>query len=261
MEWNAKLYQDNHNFVTEYGKSLLEYIPDDKKQVVLDLGCGTGILTYELMQKVNLVIGIDSSEAMIQKSKETYPQIEFHVMDAYELIWHNYFDIVFSNAVFHWITNQKSLLESVCRALKTDGKLICEFGAHGNVAKIRGSFHNVLKKYGYDDTYPFYLPETHEYRELLESTGFYVELIVDYDRPTVLKDGKDGLRNWLKQFFSYDLLHFTVTQQIEIFKEIEDSLCSDLWDGEHWTADYRRIKVVALKNNGVTRRTDKAKSY
>jgi trans-aconitate methyltransferase len=248
MKWNAELYQNNHGFVAEYGKGLLEYVPCGRAgQTILDLGCGTGELTYELSKKSDAVIGIDGSESMIQKAGAMYPQIEFYVMDACKLIWQDYFDVVFSNAVFHWIPDQASLLKSICRALKTDGKLICEFGAHGNVAKIRRSFHNVLKNYGYEDTYPFYLPETQEYTRLLRQAGFDVELIMDYDRPTALKGYKLGLRNWLKQFFANDLSNFTAGRQVDIFEAVEDSLYSDLWDGKQWIADYRRIRAVAVK--------------
>ncbi|MCL2420991.1 MAG: methyltransferase domain-containing protein [Defluviitaleaceae bacterium] len=246
MKWNADLYQGNHNFVTEYGKGLLEYITDDTAdQSILDLGCGTGELTYELAKKAGTVIGIDSSQSMIQKAKATYPQIEFHVMDACKLIWQNHFDVVFSNAVFHWIPDQASLLGNIHRVLKTGGRLICEFGAHGNVVKIRSALHNVLKGYGYDNAYPFYLPTSQEYMELLKQAGFNIQLITDYDRPTPLKDGELGLRNWLKQFFASDLSKFTEGQQVDIFEAVENALRPKLWDGVQWVADYRRIRVIA----------------
>lgn len=38
MEWNSTLYNDKHDFVAEYGKGLLEYIPNNKEQTILDLG-------------------------------------------------------------------------------------------------------------------------------------------------------------------------------------------------------------------------------
>ena len=43
MKWNSKLYNNNHDFVAEYGKGLLEFVPEDKTQKILDLGCGTGV--------------------------------------------------------------------------------------------------------------------------------------------------------------------------------------------------------------------------
>ena len=246
MKWNAGLYQDKHGYVAEYGKELLEYVADDKTQIILDLGCGTGELTNELAQKAT-VVGIDGSESMIRKAEERYPKIEFHVMDACSLKWRDYFNVIFSNAVFHWIRDQQSLLKSIYHALKTEGKLICEFGADGNISKIQKSFHDATRKYGYGFTSPFYFPTTHEYKQVLEQAGFNIELIIDYDRPTALKDGKFGLRNWLKQFFAMDLSNFTMDQQIDTFETIEGHLYSDLWDGKQWVADYRRIRVIASK--------------
>ena len=32
-EWNATLYDNKHDFVAEYGKGLLEYIPQNKNQM------------------------------------------------------------------------------------------------------------------------------------------------------------------------------------------------------------------------------------
>lgn len=40
-------------------------------------------------------------------------------------------DVIFSNAVFHWIDNQDGLLESVYNGLKINGSLVCEFGGYG----------------------------------------------------------------------------------------------------------------------------------
>lgn len=37
-EWNATMYDNKHDFVAEYGKGLLEYIPQNEKQSILDLG-------------------------------------------------------------------------------------------------------------------------------------------------------------------------------------------------------------------------------
>ena len=33
-EWNATLYDNKHDFVAEYGKGLLEYIPQNKNHIL-----------------------------------------------------------------------------------------------------------------------------------------------------------------------------------------------------------------------------------
>ena len=48
MKWNPTLYDKKHDFVAEYGKGLLEFIPCGDGQAILDLGCGTGTLPAPL---------------------------------------------------------------------------------------------------------------------------------------------------------------------------------------------------------------------
>lgn len=249
LDWNPNLYDNKHNFVAEYGKELLEYIPNKKNQKILDLGCGTGSLTNELFNKSSNVIGIDGSLNMIEEAKSTYPNIEFYVMDACNIEWKNYFDVVFSNAVFHWIKDQRLLLSSIYNSLKSSGVLICEFGSYGNIYKIQSTFRNILKKFDYNYVDPFFFPKKDDYICILENQGFRIEFIESYDRPTVLNDGKYGLRNWVKQFFADVLESFSDSDQMSIFEEMEEKLKPELWNGKNWIADYKRLRIVAYKES------------
>lgn len=56
MEWNSTLYDKKHNFVAEYGKGLLEFVPQNPKQSILDLGCGTGRLTVQLTDLKEIIV-------------------------------------------------------------------------------------------------------------------------------------------------------------------------------------------------------------
>ena len=109
-EWNAALYDNKHDFVAEYGKGLLEFVPENNNQSILDFGCGTGILTVQLKKLAEVVIGVDSSESMIKWAQQQYPDIKFIVSDALALPFVEQFDVVFLNAVFHWITDHNALL-------------------------------------------------------------------------------------------------------------------------------------------------------
>lgn len=86
-----------------------------------------------------------------------------------------------------------------------------------------------------------------EYRKLVEQAGLHPELVMDYDRPTPLKDGENGLRNWVRQFFASDLSPLPGAGRIRILEEMESALRDELWDGTQWVADYRRIRVIAVK--------------
>ena len=245
MEWNSTLYDKKHDFVAEYGKALLEFIPQNAKQTILDLGCGTGTLTAQLAELCNKVVGVDASQSMIDKAKEEFGNIEFKVCDALVLPFENEFDIIFSNAVFHWISDHDALLKNIHKALKPQGILVCEFGASGNIATIENAFLEVCSSRGYSYESKFNFPTVEVFDKLLEKNGYIIDRIYDYDRPTVLKDGEQGLVNWLKQFFVAELEMMPEHEQVMVFEKVEELTREDLWNGTEWVADYRRLRAVA----------------
>lgn len=245
MEWNSTLYDKKHDFVAEYGKGLLESVPKNDEQAILDLGCGTGILTVQLAELCNKVIGVDSSQSMIDKAKEQFGNIEFMVCDALALPFENEFDVVFSNAVFHWISDHDALLKNIHKVLKPQGLLVCEFGANGNIATIENAFEKTCNNLGYNYEPKFNFPTVENFGKLLENNGFIIDRIYDYDRPTVLKDNEQGLVNWMKQFFASELAVMPEYMQAMVFEQVEELTRNILWNEEEWVADYRRLRAIA----------------
>ena len=245
MEWNSTLYDNKHDFVAEYGKGLLEFVPQNTKQTILDLGCGTGTLTVQLAGLCNKIVGVDASQDMVDKAKEEFGDIEFKVCDALALPFEKEFDVVFSNAVFHWISDHDALLKNIHKALKPQGLLVCEFGASGNIATIENAFAKACNSLGYGYEAKFNFPTAEDFGNLLEKNGFIIDRIYDYDRPTVLKDGEQGLVNWMKQFFVSELEVMPEQVQIMIFEKVEELARETLWNGEEWIADYRRLRAIA----------------
>ncbi|MBS7576272.1 MULTISPECIES: class I SAM-dependent methyltransferase [unclassified Enterococcus] len=245
MKWNSKLYDSKHDFVSEYGKGLLEFIPNDKNQKILDLGCGTGTLTNEIASYCQYVLGVDGSKEMIEQAKITYPELEFEVGNALKMSYESQWDIVFSNAVFHWIFDHNLLLANIKSSLRGSGQLICEFGGHGNIGTIETGFKNVLNSMGYDYISKFNFSTTEKFEALLEKNGFTIDELFIYERPTILKDGEKGLSNWAKQFFASDLANFNKAEQEKILLELEKQVKNMLWDGSNWVADYKRLRAIA----------------
>lgn len=244
-DWNAALYDNKHDFVSEYGKGLLEFVPKNKNQRILDLGCGTGTLTAQLSNLADTIIGVDSSVNMIEKAKEQYTDIQFMVCDALALPFEKQFDVVFSNAVFHWIGDHNALLKQVYKVLKPNGLLVCEFGANGNVVTIENAFMNACQDFGYKYTSKFNFPTVDTFSDLLKKNNFMIDKIYDYNRSTPLRDNKRGLANWMKQFFASDLELMSGKIQDEIIKKVEDLTKEHLWNGAEWSADYRRLRAIA----------------
>ncbi|WP_297046349.1 trans-aconitate 2-methyltransferase [uncultured Desulfovibrio sp.] len=245
MQWDSALYDTQHDFVAEYGKGLLECIAPDASQSILDLGCGTGTLTDQLAARAGSVVGIDASPEMIGRAKQRFPHLAFMVGDALSLPFERQFDIVFSNAVFHWIPDHDRLLKRIRRALKAQGRLICEFGARGNVATIEEAFSRACGEHGYAYTGRFTFPTAETFASLLVDNRFTCEQAVAYDRPTPLRGGEQGLRNWMRQFFAADLGTMPERRQEALLERVEELTRPRLWNGSVWMADYRRLRVVA----------------
>lgn len=247
MEWDAKKYNTTHDFVFKYGAALLGLLPDKPKQV-LDIGCGTGELTNQIAQLGHEVTGIDLSANMIDQAKETYPALHFFKEDILNPTNQiKTYDIAFSNAVFHWIPDQDRLLKNINKMLTQRGELICEFGAVGNVQTIRASFGQELATLGLRFDEPFCFTSVTEYHTLLEKNHFDVVEILEYDRPTTLKGGNDGLKTWMEQFYFSELAGVSEKQQDRIIKNMERELAPILWKDDHWEADYRRLRIRAIK--------------
>ena len=85
---------------------------------------------------------------------------------------------------------------------------MCEFGASGNIATIENAFAEACNSLGYGYEAKFNFPTAENFGELLKKNGFIIDRIYDYDRPTVLKDGEQGLMNWLIHIVVFSLFLF-----------------------------------------------------
>ncbi|MGG7620887.1 methyltransferase domain-containing protein [Bacillus coreaensis] len=243
-QWNANLYDKNHSFVSKYGNSLIGVLAPRKGERILDLGCGTGDLAKRLFDQGVHVIGVDKSNNMITLALEKYPEIPFFVQDATQLPYTNEFDAVFSNATLHWVTKPKQALDCIYKSIKQGGRFIAEFGGKGNVQSIIDEISHQLGRDITDS--PWYYPSIGEYSSLMEEVGFRVTFAQHYDRTTPL-EGPNGLKNWIKMFALSFFRGLDEEEQEEIIKRIEHQLKTKLFQDNQWIVDYKRIRVIAVK--------------
>ncbi len=249
IKWDANKYTEDFSFVPKYGNSVIALIDADKGSSVLDLGCGNGALTKALKDKGYLATGLDASGELLDIAKEKYPDIDFIQGDATDFTLSEPVDVVFSNAVFHWIDQdrQKNMLRCVHEALKKSGQFVFEFGGHGNNQKIHGALKRAFSEYGYCYEMPFYFPTIGAYAALLEKTGFEVHFAVLFDRVTELK-GESGLKDWIHMFVKtpFSIVQ-TEQEKAEIVDKAAEALRNDLFINGKWYADYVRIRMKAVR--------------
>jgi trans-aconitate methyltransferase len=247
--WNTSLYDQKHSFVSEYGKSLIPLLEPQPGESILDIGCGTGHLTKAIAETGTHVIGIDSSASMIETARTTYPDLEFQVADARNFTFPTPFDAVFSNAALHWIPEAEEVVRSIAIALKPGGRFVVEFGGKGNIATIISALQQSLREIANREAdFGWYYPSIGEYTSLLERYGLTVRLALLFDRPTKLEDGENGLRNWLLMFRRDMLEKLSDEMRSQVIERTEAQAHDLLFKEGHWIADYRRLRVVAHKD-------------
>lgn len=250
QNWDTSLYEDKHAFVWQYGEDLLQLLNPKSGELILDLGCGTGQLTEKIAQTGAEVIGIDSAATMIEKARQNYPHIRFDVADARNFQVAQPLDAVFSNAVLHWVKEAENAIASIHQALKSGGRFVAEFGGKGNIQAIATALYNAMESIGITQPQtlnPWYFPSIGEYATLLEQQGFDVIYATLFARPTPLVEKEAGIANWIKMFASAFFEGMSTEQKIQVIHNVEEILKPTLYQDGTWTADYRRIRIVAIK--------------
>lgn len=244
QKWNAKDYDAHGRFITKLGEPLIALLAPQPGELILDLGCGDGVLTAMLGATGAHVIGIDSSPDFVVAAQQQ--GLDVRLMNAHELSLDEKFDGVFSNAALHWMTEPEKVVRNVRRHLKPEARFVGEFGGFGNVAAISTATRAVLERHGIDTAglHPWYFPSAEEYEQLLEKNGFLVETISLFPRPTPLPTGiEPWLRTFAGAFFGTldDETHGFLIE--EIANLLKPALCD--WKGT-WTADYVRLRFKAI---------------
>ncbi len=123
VEWDSVQYKKFIEQRSQPARDLAMRISKCNPETVVDIGCGPGNSTKILCEIFPhaSILGIDSSPNMIKKAKEDNPNLDFRVCDALSL--EGKFDIIYSNACFHWIPDHQTFLPALMSKLCDGGCL------------------------------------------------------------------------------------------------------------------------------------------
>lgn len=248
INWNVSNYKQNFSFVPEYGEAVIDLLTKPNGSSVIDLGCGNGILTQKLFERGYQVVGIDDSAQMIAQARNDYPDIKFMIGNAVDFMVEQKADALFSNAVFHWIDEEKQqkMLCNIYDQLKEDGEFVCEFGGAGCAEHVHNTLEQCFLEYGLAYKRVFYFPTIGQYAPMLEKAGFRIEYAALFDRPTIQK-GANGLADWIKMFVKKPFEGIDEKMQNEIIAAAVKHLKNLLYINGEWFVDYVRIQFRAVK--------------
>ena len=145
----------------------------NRKMTVLELCCGTGILSVQIAGSTRLLEATDFSEEMIRqaKRKNGSSRLHFSVQDATHLPYApESFDAVIISNALHIMPEPEAALQNIRRVLKRDGLLIAPtFTAAGT---FFGRFKIRMMELTGFKVFHKWLPES--YLAFLKENGFEV---------------------------------------------------------------------------------------
>jgi trans-aconitate 2-methyltransferase len=91
-------------------------------------------VTKLVLERTPHVVGVDADASMVGTARAAL-DIPVHHQDLLALELGERFDVIFSCAVFHWITDHDRLFARLHAHLKPGGRLVAQCGGHGNIAR------------------------------------------------------------------------------------------------------------------------------
>jgi trans-aconitate 2-methyltransferase len=123
--WSPGQYLKFADERTRPARDLLAAVPLAQPRRVVDLGCGPGNSTELLAARFPeaAVSGIDSSPEMLAAARKRLPALSFVEVDATTWTPEAETDLVFANAVFHWVPDHRAVMARLLAALPAGGAL------------------------------------------------------------------------------------------------------------------------------------------
>jgi trans-aconitate 2-methyltransferase len=131
--------------MTRWGTVVLERLPLDGDEYVLDAGCGSGRVTERLAERLprGRVIALDASPSMVDAARARLARfgerIAYAVADLGQPlpIDAGVLDAVVSTATFHWVPDHDALFRNLAAAMRPGARLVAQCGGVGNIANVQ----------------------------------------------------------------------------------------------------------------------------
>ena len=140
----TKYLEPSYNYIIQ---DILEENAD--KRVVLEIGCGTGVLLSEIAESINpiVLLGLDISPAMIKISKKNlvkndkYSKIDLLLADAHKIpLRPRSVDLIVSTGTLHHIRDPETLFKEITIVLGNRGEAwIYEFSHDISIRELKES--------------------------------------------------------------------------------------------------------------------------
>lgn len=130
---HKNIFDENEFYGRDYAGSRYDSLVDEitENDVVLDLATGSGHGAARISEKAALVIGVDYLPQYVERARSNYPEhsrLRFVQGDAANFLYEsgNFFSVALSLHTIEHVPDERALLRSIYKNLRSRGKLILE---------------------------------------------------------------------------------------------------------------------------------------
>jgi trans-aconitate 2-methyltransferase len=160
---------------------------------VLDVGCGTGLVTEELLALVpqGRVLAVDQSPEMVALAQARLgDRARVWCQDVLELELEEPVDAVISTATLHWVPDHNRVWSRLASVLRGGGVLEVQCGGEGNIGRVREVIDAVARELAPEliGFTPWVFAGPQETEQRLQQAGFTEIRCWLEERPTYPED-------------------------------------------------------------------------
>jgi trans-aconitate methyltransferase len=258
--WDAETYDKVSDTHEQGARKIIFSRKWTKKEIVMDAGCGSGRITKILSEIVPFgkVYGIDSDENMIKKAKDNLKDfknvkiIKSNLLDINFDIIQSKVNVIFSNAVLHWILDHYKVFNNFYHLLFEEGQILIQCGGYGNLQNSTSIFDAVKDSSEFKQYFPNWKNQWNfakplDTEKILKDIGYTDIHVYLEDYPVTFKD-QNSYSVYLKtvvlgpylKYLHSEKLQNSFLQRIIQLKENEN-------EEQMLTLDYKRLNIFATK--------------
>lgn len=259
--WDADTYDLVSNAQEEWANFIIKQREWSGDETILDAGCGSGKITKILSNIIRngTIYAVDNDPNMIKKTKEKLGDVKnVHIIQSDLTATAEFrnmqikFDVIFSNAVLHWILDHQKVFKNFYDLLNSKGELLIQCGGFGNLEKTLSLFNTVkdspeFNRYFHEWKQSWYFAKPEDTKSILKDLNFK-NIQVYLSNSNIDFDGKNNYLLYMKTVVLGPYLKHLPSEQLKN-KFIETTL--DLIEQDHpdlrWKLDYVRLNILASK--------------
>ena len=278
--WDAHTYDEVSRLVQyKWGQQLINCRKWRGNEIVMDAGCGSGLLTKELAKTVpkGKVYAVDIDSNMIKQAKtnlQSFENVKIIQSSFTEIALPEKVDVIFSNSALHWVKDHRKAFQSFWEKLKPtstknngnsniddESQLLIQCGGYKNLQQIIQLVEQIansdqFKKYFTDWKQPWYFPTIDDTNKLLREIG-YINIKTYTDSDCVFLPDRQMYSKFVKTVVLKSYLDHLFQKNDEHTEELKDLLlelfldevekCNNKPD-KRWFLDFIRLNIIAYRH-------------